>query len=138
MSHIPYGYTIISGRAVIDDTSVEQLQTFFARYLDGQSIDAAGRDIPLGRTCLGNMLKNPVYLGDGYYPQIIDAELFAAVQEERRRRYAARGSPTTAAPINTVPIRTRFHVLEIEESYEDPARQAEYIYGRIKARAKDW
>lgn len=105
MAHIPYGYII-----------------------------SEGRDIPRGRTCLGKMLKNPVYLGDDYYPQIIDAELFEAVSNERQRRYEAHGCPTKAAPISTVPIQTRFRMMQINEKYKDPVRQAEYVYGRIK----DW
>ncbi len=132
MAHIPYGYIIADGKAQIDPDCAKNLLQFFQNYLRGQSIAAAGCDIPLGRTCLGKMLKNPVYLGDDYYPSIIDRETFDAVQAERRRRYEARGCPSSAAPLDTVPVRTSFKLLEIKEEYTDPAKQAEYVYRRIR------
>jgi len=132
MAHIPYGYIINNGMAQVDQGCADNLRRFFRNYLGGQSIEAAGADIPLGRTCLGKMLKNPVYLGDDYYPQLIDERIFDAVQAERQRRYEAQGCPTTATPLDTVPIRTSFRVLQIKEQFADPVRQAEYVYGRIR------
>ena len=132
MAHIPYGYKIMDGKALIDPDSVDKLTLFFKKYLDGQSIEEAGCEIPLGRTALGKVLKNPVYLGDDYYPQIIDKELFEAVQKERQRRYEAHGSPSSATPLDTVPIKTNFHLKKIKEKYDDPVRQAEYVYKQIR------
>lgn len=132
MAHIPYGYRIIDGKAVIVPDDAGNIQSFFQNYLSGQSIESAGCDIPLGRTALGKILKNPVYLGDAYYPQIIDKETFDAVQVERQRRYEAQGSPSKAAPINTVQVQTRFRMKKIKEKYEDPVKQAEYVYRQIK------
>ncbi|MBR3241272.1 MAG: hypothetical protein IKF90_01050 [Parasporobacterium sp.] len=78
------------------------------------------------------MLKNLVYLGDDYYSQIIDAETFEAVQAEHERRYEAHGSPSKAAPLDTVPIQTSFHMKKNKENYSDPKKQAEYVYKQIK------
>ena len=132
MAHIPYGYIISEGKAQIDPCCAEILVQFFKNYLGGMSIEAAGCDIPLSRTCLGKMLKNKVYLGDEYYPQIIDEEIFEATQEERQRRYEAHGSPTKAAPLDTVPVQTSFRLKKIKEKYADPKKQAEYVYRQIK------
>ena len=133
MAHIPYGYIISEGKAQIDPGCAEKLMQFFKNYLGGLSIEDAGCDIPLGRTSLGKMLKNPVYLGDDYYPQIIDAETFEAVQAERKRRYKAHGSPSKAAPLDTVPIQTSFRMKKIKEKYTQPEKQAEYVYKQIKS-----
>ncbi|MBR2553971.1 MAG: recombinase [Aeriscardovia sp.] len=132
MAHIPYGYIISEGKAQIDPGCAEKLMQFFKNYLGGLSIEDAGCDIPLGRTSLGKMLKNPVYLGDDYYPQIIDAEIFEAAQAERLRRYDARGRPSTATPLDTVPIQTSFRMKKFKEKYDDPKKQAEYVYKQIK------
>ena len=133
MAHIPYGYIISEGKAQIDPGCAEKLMQFFKNYLGGLSIEDAGCDIPLGRTSLGKMLKNAVYLGDDYYPQIIDVETFEAVQAERKRRYEAHGSPSKAAPLDSVPIQTSFRMKKIKEKYTQPKQQAEYIYKQIKS-----
>ncbi len=132
MAHIPYGYIISEGKAQIDPSCAENLVQFLKKYLGGLSIEEAGCHIPLGRTSLGKILQNKVYLGDDYYPRIIDAEMFAMVQEERRRRYEAHGCPSKATPLDTVPIRTSFRMKKIKEKYADPKRQAEYVYKQIK------
>lgn len=136
MAHIPYGYIILEGKAQIDPGCADQLVQFFKNYLGGLSIEAAGADIPLGRTSLGKILQNRVYLGDEYYPQIIDTETFEAVQDERQRRYEAHGCPSKAAPLDTVLIQTSFQMKKIKKKYSDPKKQAEYVYRQIKNKGK--
>ena len=41
MSHIPYGYRIENGKAVIDEKAAEQVRTLFNAYLSGDSMHTA-------------------------------------------------------------------------------------------------
>ena len=38
MEHIPYGYRIENGTAVIDEMAAEQVQRMFVNYLNGDSL----------------------------------------------------------------------------------------------------
>ena len=74
MSHIPYGYRIENGKAVIDEKAAEQVRTLFDAYLSGDSMNtAAGKaGIKSFHAGIGRMLCSARYLGDGFYPAIID------------------------------------------------------------------
>ena len=83
------------------------------------------------------MLQNPHYLGDEFYPAIIDRETFDAFEVERKRREVALGrddrekKPVKVAPVPTVP--TTFRMAEPTQTFPDPYRQAEYLYGLIES-----
>ena len=78
MSHIPYGYRVENGRAVIDEDAAGRVRTLFDAYLSGDSMNtAAGKaGIKSFHAGIGRMLTNTCYLGDGFYPAIIDEETF--------------------------------------------------------------
>ena len=84
----PYGYRIVHGEAVIDTEEALNLRTFFRLYLQGFPIENAGKDagIKMSLTATGMMLSNRTYLGDGFFPLIIDEETFEAAQVEREKR----------------------------------------------------
>ena len=65
MAHIPYGYRIERGKAVIVPEEAERIRTFLNAYLDGFSIKNAGAEaeIPLSKSALRKLLGNEVYLG---------------------------------------------------------------------------
>ena len=44
MAHIPYGYRIVGGKAVIDSEAKERLDVFFDEYLSGASISKAAKE----------------------------------------------------------------------------------------------
>ena len=71
MSHIPYGYRIENGKAVIDEKAAEQVRTLFDAYLSGDSMNtAAGKaGIKSFHAGIGRMLCSARYLGDGFIPQ---------------------------------------------------------------------
>ena len=52
--------------------------------------------------------------------------------EEQESSYEAHGSPSKAAPLDTVPVRTNFRMQKIKEKYADPVKQAEYVYKQIR------
>ena len=85
-AHIPYGYRIVDGKAVVDEVQAEQVRTFFKEYISGKALKAAAEEVGLKifHGSAGRMLRNTHYLGDDYYPAIIDKELFDKAEEERR------------------------------------------------------
>ena len=40
-AHIPYGYRIVDGKAVVDEFQAEQVRTFFKEYISGKALKAA-------------------------------------------------------------------------------------------------
>ncbi|MDJ0304756.1 recombinase family protein [Dehalobacter sp.] len=88
MAHTPYGYLIASGVAVIDGEKAENVKVLFQEYLSGTSLqriaDIAG--IPRKHVSLGRMIEDKRYMGDTFYPAIIDKEIWDEAQSERKRR----------------------------------------------------
>jgi len=66
MPHVPYGYTIQDGKAVIDQLQAEQLKKLFKAYLSGLSLKDAAKKAGIVRyhATIANMLTNKRYLGD--------------------------------------------------------------------------
>lgn len=87
-AHIPYGYRIEDGKAVVDEIQAEQVRTFFKEYISGKALKVAAEMVGLKifHGSAGRMLRNTHYLGDDYYPVIIDQELFDKAEEERQSR----------------------------------------------------
>lgn len=80
----------------------------------------------------GRMLRNKRYLGDNFYPAIIEKETFEKVETEREKRARKMGrifEPKTKKEPETI---TDFSVGQITEEYSDPFLQAEYLYSLIK------
>lgn len=134
MAYIPYGYRIRNGKAVIDEEEKEKLISLFEAYINGLSIENSGKTagIPLSKRSIGNILKNPVYLGDSYYPQIISSSLFSEAQKIRQSRYQALGSFKSRKPAKPVQIQFSFRTIPPKKTYEDPAEEAEYLYSLIR------
>lgn len=88
MAHIPFGYRIERGQAVIDQEAAGKIECFVKAYLGGQSVKEANEkaQIPLCEASLRNLLKSRTYLGTDYYPVMTTAAMFQRVQEERERR----------------------------------------------------
>ena len=80
------------------------------------------------------MLQNPHYLGDEFYPAIIDKETFDAFETERIRREKALGRDDRQkkAP-DTLPAPTTFQMRKKARVFNDPYRQAEYVYSLIES-----
>ena len=83
------------------------------------------------------MLQNKRYLGDEYYPAIIDQDMFAAVEAERIRRAEKLGRVREPRAKKEVVYPTAFRISESTERFDDPFGQAEYAYGLIEAEVQD-
>jgi len=129
-----FGYRIENGKAVIDDEAAEQVKALFLSYLSGDSLTTAAQKAGINsfHAGIGKMLRNPHYLGDEYYPAIIDPVTFAAAEAELSRRAEKLGRIYEPKEETTVVYPTAFHVIEGREEFDDPFAQAEYDYSLIE------
>ena len=134
MGHTLFGYRIENGVAVIDEDAAGKLRMLYANYLNGMSLKNAANDagIETFHASAKRLLMTEHYLGDGFYPAIIDKETFDRVQTERIKRAAALGRLDRKSTRKTPKIPTQFSIGAIMEHYDNPATQAEYVYGLLK------
>ena len=134
--HLPYGYKIENGIAVVCEEEAAQLRKMYEGYLGGLSLVEAAAQVGQNRThaSVKRMLQNPHYLGDDFYPALIDKETFDAFETERIRREKALGRDDRQkkAP-DTLPAPTTFQMRKKARVFNDPYRQAEYVYSLIES-----
>jgi hypothetical protein len=135
MGHTPLGYRIENGIALVDEHAAEQVQALYQSYLSGDSLRTAANKVGIDafHAGIGKILKNRHYLGDDYYPAIIDPDTFAAVQEERIRRASALGRIHEPKEDKVAVHPTTFHIIEGTQVYDDPFAQASYAYSLIES-----
>lgn len=135
MGHTPYGYRIEGGRAVIDEEAAKQVRQIFEYYLTGESLTtAAGKaGLKMFHGGVSRMLKNPHYLGDDYYPAIIDQETFERAEAERLRRAKSLGRVREPEGQEKIEVPVSFRTSRVEQKYDDPFLQAEYAYNLIES-----
>lgn len=135
MGHTPYGYRIENGIAVIDNQAAERIRILYQAYLSGDALKTAAIKVGFDafHAGVGKILKNRHYLGDDYYPAIIDPDTFAAVQEERFRRASALGRIREPKEDKAATYPTTFHIIEGTQVYDDPFAQAAYAYSLIES-----
>lgn len=135
MGHTPYGYRIENGMAVIDDAAAAQVQALYKNYLSGLSLVNATKEAGLDLLHSGakRMMQNKHYLVDSFYPAIIDKESFDAVEAELGKRSSKLGREDRykASPVKKPP--TAFRLSDVTENYDNPIRQAEYLYSLIES-----
>lgn len=135
MGHTPFGYRIENGIAVVDENASEQVQALYQSYLLGDSLRTVANKVGIDafHAGVGRILKNHHYLGDDYYPAIIDPDTFAAVQKERIRRASALGRIREPKEDKAAIYPTNFHIIEGTQVYDDPFAQAAYAYSLIES-----
>lgn len=134
MVHTPFGYEIRDGKPEVCLEEREKLEYFFRAYLEGMTIQEAGAAarIPLSRPTLGRMLQNRVYLGNEYYPALLEEVLFLKVEKERQRRYEGQGNFGKRKPRGTSPVGKQFRMEKPEKNYKKAEVQAFYLYSLIE------
>ena len=95
-----------------------------------KAAEEVGIYVPHGM--VAKMLSNQHYLGDGFYPQLIDKSTFEKAAMERRCRAEKLGRTNLKKPTVSKTVPTAFTLSKIEEYHDDPARQAEYLYSLIQ------
>ena len=136
MAHIPYGYKIINGKAEVDEKQAEVVIKLFDGYIAGLGLkpasENAGLDIYHGSA--GRMLRNTHYLGDEYYPAIIDRKRFDKAEEIRISRASSLGRVRELQAAPKPEAETRFTLSTVERKFADPFEQAEYAYSLIESK----
>ena len=109
------------------------LRIKFAGYLTNA---AKASGLSLLHSGAKRMMLNRHYLGDDFYPAIIDQASFDAVSAELSKRSTQLGrNDRYITPIIKRPP-TAFRLGDITENYENPVRQAEYLYSLIESEVK--
>jgi hypothetical protein len=135
MGHTPYGYRIENGQAVIDTEKAAQVKQIFDEYLSGTALCASARKAGLNMThsSVKHLLTNKKYLGNEFYPAIINEEMFRRASEKITERAAMLGRDSLGPKEYIRPhVPVEFQMEEPERSYSDPFEQAAYTYSRIK------
>ena len=79
------------------------------------------------------MLRNKKYLGDDYYPAIIDKETFAKAEEIRMSRAKALGRVWELEGKEDFFFPTSFTIPAVKKVSDDPFEQASYAYSLIES-----
>jgi len=135
MGHTPYGYQIENGQAVIDEAAAATIRELYKNYLSGMALSDAAKKAGLD-TCHGTakrMMLNKHYLGDSFYPAIIDKTTFDAVTIELEKRAGKLGRLDRTIAPHSKYIPTDFLMSQAEKVLPNPLRQAEYLYSLIRS-----
>lgn len=139
MGHTPFGYRIENGVAVIEAAEAEKVHKLYEGYLSGLSLADTAREagVAMYHCTVKHVLCNRHYLGDDFYPAIVDAEMFERAAAELKHRAEKLGR-TDLKKRARVPVpQAQFTVRRAERHFfEDPVLQAEYLYGLIKGDMK--
>ncbi len=136
MRHTPYGYDINDGRAVINEEQAANIRQICENYLTGMSFKKAAAMVGLVMSHCGvkQLMLNKRYLGNSFYPAILDEETVLKVKAERIRRETELGRERQegkrSGPVGI--IYTKFTSPKVLRKYEDSIRQAEYAYSLIR------
>ena len=139
MGHTPFGYRIEGGKAVVDETAAKQIKKLYENYLSGLSLENAAKQAGINtyHGTVKKLLSNRHYLGDAFYPAIIDEDTFtkAALEGDRRSEKLGRNNRVQAPKVKKAP--TRFTFIEsIAIQGVTPAEQAEYLYSLIESEVR--
>ena len=133
--HTPYGYRIENGVAVISEEEAEQVRKVYEYYLSGLALMKAAEEAGLHMThsSVKKMLRNAHYLGDDFYPAIIDRDTFDAFEAELQRRaeVLGRNNKKRISSEEKVPF-TNFRMARQKLTFCDPYGWAEYVYSLIE------
>lgn len=135
MGHTPYGYKIENGVAVIDDDAAAKLKKLYDNYISGMALAKAAKaaGIETYHGTASRIMENRYYLGDDFYPAIIDQETFDKAAEVRELRAKKLGRLNRKKKLHTLIAPTRFFINPATQHYENPKEQAEYIYSLIES-----
>lgn len=139
MSHTPYGYRIENGKAVVDKDQAAQIWKMYDGYLRGLGLMDAAKEagMKMYHGSVKRMLQNSHYLGDPYYPAIIDQETFDAALAEQQKRAKSLGRVFEPKEAEVPPSVTQFTIGKVMQKYKDPFKQAEYAYGLLESEVRE-
>ncbi|MEA4973667.1 MAG: recombinase [Candidatus Metalachnospira sp.] len=135
MVNTPYGYRIENGRAVIDESQAKQVRDLFEGYISGLALTAAAEKtgLKLYHGSVGRILRNKKYLGDEYYPAIIDQKTFDKAEKKRMEKAMLLGRIHDLEEQSKPEHSMKFTIKKVDQKYTDPFKQAEYAYSLIES-----
>lgn len=135
MGHTPYGYRIENGTAVINENEADCVRRIFDHYINGMSLDEAAKSAghPIVHSSVKRILTRECYCGDDFYPAIIERATFQQANEELKRRSANQNQSEKKRRTIPKPL-TEFVIDPPQLHYEDPYKQAEYLYSLIESK----
>lgn len=100
MNHIPYGYKIVQGKAVINQIEAEKLKILYSEYLAGASFQTSAKIAGIKKThsAISRLLECTHYVGDDFYPAIVTTDQLESVAKERERRAVKFGRKNLTKP----------------------------------------
>ena len=132
--HVPYGYRIKDGAAVIHEDEAKNVEKIYELYLSGMGLqgiaDTLGLDLFHGG--VSRIITNKKYLGTGFYPKIVDEEVFKKASEEKQRRAVKLKRTDRIKVAEKKPACYNFVMGKAKEKYDDPFAQAAYLYSLIR------
>lgn len=134
MAHTPFGYEIVDGKIEIHVREAEQLKLLIQSYLSGKSLANAAKDSGINRLHGGivRILTDERYLGNETFPKLISEEQFEQLKEERFKRAKKLGRLNRAKKEGKFKPIFTFTIGKVEGKYDNPIKQAEYVYSLIK------
>lgn len=135
MAHIPYGYKIVDGKAVVDEEQAKSVRKLFDGYISGLGLKpaAVNAGLEINHGSAGNMLRNNHYLGNEYYPAIIDEATYYKAEEIRISKAVSLGRVRKLMPSQKPVAETNFTIGIAKKKLKNPFAQAEYVYSLIKS-----
>ena len=134
--HLPYGYRIEDGLCVINNEESKILNKLFISYLEiGTLIRAANTSgfKANSHTSVKRILINKRYLGDDYYPKIIEKEVFEKVNEKLKEKHR-KGKSSKEKTYQEI---IGFSIKKKEKNILDPFELAAHRYSLIECEVRD-
>lgn len=137
MGHTPYGYRIENGKAVIDEPTATKIRNLYTNYLNGMALVAAAKASRINtyHGTVKRLLQNKHYIGDDFYPAIIDTATYKRANTELTARATTMGRLNKVTVLSTKVVPSNFTMAEITNHFPDPLKQAEYLYSLIESEA---
>lgn len=135
MGHTPLGYKIENGAAIIDEQSADKVKSIYIEYLSGLSLRDIAKKFELSTSHAGikKILQNTKYLGDNFYPQLIDIKTFDKAAQEMKNRATKLGRNNLKSKTEDFKIPIKFSISPIKQHSLNAFLQAEYIYSLIES-----
>lgn len=137
MGHTPYGYSIENGCATIKEDEANKIRKLYENYISGMALAkaAAAAGIETYHGTAKRLMENRHYLGDDFYPAIIDQETYDKAADIRLERAGKLGRLSRKKNVKPAASPTGFRMAAAEQHYEDPrATGQDNSHSLLKAR----
>ena len=148
-NHIPIGYKICYGKVEIDDEKSKTVLLIYeqylqcktlnhiARYLSANNIPNINNNTNWTHGAVIKILENVKYLGDDFFPQLIDKTTFNKVKQARQDRMRKTVPKEPVLMIKTYPKKpTKIYIPqvvgELDEQINNGSNSLELLFKRAE------